>query len=107
MIQHNSVLNLTNEPMEVLMKHLNTTIFLFKDASYNYLLSGNKLILSPLGHRKVREYTLSDAEVSQIIDYYVTPMQELRNIHPYIVDFIDDLLDFEDDLIAYVDTLVK
>ena len=89
------------------MKHLNTTIFLFKDEHYNYLLSGNKLILCPLGHRKVREYTLSDDEVSQIIDYYVTPIQKLQNNHPYIVDFIDEILDYEDDLIAYVDTLVK
>lgn len=93
--------------MEVLMKHLNTTIFLFKDEHYNYLLSGNKLILCPLGHRKVREYTLTDSEVSQIMDYYVTPIQELQNNHLYIVDFIDEILDYEDDLIAYVDTLVK
>lgn len=93
--------------MEVLMKHLNTTIFLFKDEQFNYLLSGNKLILCSLRHRKVREYTLSDDEVSQIIDYYITPIQELRNSHPYIMDFIYEVLDYEDDMIAYIDTLVK
>lgn len=64
------------------MKRLNTnTIFLFKDEKYNYLLSDNKLLLCPLGHRKVREYLLSDSEASQIMDYYVTPIQELRISH--------------------------
>ncbi len=101
--------------MEVLMNHLNTTIFLCKDKFYKYLLSGNKLILCPLGHRKVREYILSNNEVNHIIDYYITPIQELQNNHPNIVDVIDEILDYEDDLSAYIyeildyrdDTLVK
>lgn len=98
--------------MEVLMKYLNTTIFLCKDKSYKYLLSGNKLILCPLGHGKVRECVLSDDEVSHIMDCYITPIQELQNKHPNLVDVIDDILDYEDDLRAYIiyevlDALVK
>lgn len=92
--------------MEVHMKHLNITYFLFKDEHYNYLLSGNKLKLNPLGHRRPKEYMLTDDEVSQMLDYYVIPLQELRNNYPYNEAVYLDILDYEDDLMAFVDHFV-
>ena len=92
--------------MEVLMKHLNTPIFLFKDEHYSYMLIGNKLKLDPLGRRKPKEYTLTNDEVSQMLDYYVLPLRKLRNDFPYNEAVYLDILDYEDDLMAFVDHFV-
>lgn len=99
--------------MEAYMKNLNLpiynnyNIFLFKDEYYNYLLRGNKLCLCPLGHRKSREYVLTDSELSQLVDYYVLPLKKLRNDFPYLVDIEDRILDIEDDMVAFLDSLIK
>lgn len=87
--------------------YTNYNVFLFKDEFYNYLLRGNKLCLCPLGHRKPREYKLTKDELSQLIDYYVLPLQKLRNEHPYVEGFINEALDTEDDMIAFIDMLIK
>lgn len=88
------------------MRILSITVFLFKDERYNYMLTGNKLLLCPLGHGKVREYTLSNSELSQLLDYYVIPLLELRNTHPYIEGFINEILDYEDDMMAFIGSLI-
>lgn len=87
--------------------YTNCNVFLFKDEYYNYLLRGNKLCLCPLGHRKSREYKLTKDELSQLVDYYVIPLQKLRNEHLYIEGFINKALDVEDDMIAFLDSIIK
>ena len=80
--------------------------FLFKDEYYNYCLIGRELVLRPLGHRKEKRYQLIDSELSQLIDYYVTPLKKLRNEHLYIEGFQMEILDVEDDMIAFIDSLI-
>lgn len=87
--------------------YTNYNVFLFKDEFYNYLLRGNKLCLCPLGHRKPKEYQLDESELAQLIDYYVLPLQKLRNEHLYVEGFINEALDVEDDMIAFIDMLIK
>lgn len=81
--------------------------FLFKDEYYNYFLQGRELVLFPLGKRKERRYQLTNDELSQLVDYYVLPLQKLRNEHLYIEGFINEALDIEDDMIAFIDMLIK
>lgn len=99
--------------MEAYMKNLNlpnvnTSLneFLFKDEYYNYCLIGRELVLRPLGHRKERRYQLNDSELSQLVDYYVTPLKKLRNEHLYIEGFQMEILDIEDDMMAFIDSLI-
>lgn len=80
--------------------------FLFKDEYYNYFLQGRELVLFPLGNRKERRYQLNDSELSQLVDYYVTPLKKLRNEHLYIEGFQMEILDIEDDMMAFIDSLI-
>lgn len=81
--------------------------FLFKDEYYNYFLQGRELVLFPLGKRKERRYQLTNDELSQLVDYYVLPLQKLRNEHLYVEGFINEALDVEDDMIAFLDSIIK
>lgn len=80
--------------------------FLFKDEYYNYFLQGRELVLFPLGKRKERRYQLTEDELSQLVDYYLLPLQKLRNEHPYIEGFYLEILDIEDDMMAFIDSLI-
>ena len=80
--------------------------FLFKDEYYNYFLQGRELVLFPLGKRKERRYQLTEDELSQLVDYYLLPLQKLRNEHPYIEGFYLEILDIEDVMMAFIDSLI-
>lgn len=81
--------------------------FLFKDEYYNYFLQGRELVLFPLGKRKERRYQLTNNELSQLVDYYVLPLQKLRNEHLYIEGFMNKVLDVEDNMMAFLDSIIK
>ena len=69
--------------LDVALIPTNLNKFLFKDEYYNYSLRGKELVLSPLGKRKERRYFLTDDEISQLMSYYVAPLEKLHNEYPY------------------------
>lgn len=93
--------------LDVVLIPTNLNKFLFKDEFYNYSLRGKELVLSPLGKRKERRYFLTDDEISQLMSYYVAPLEKLHNEYPYVVGIMDEILDIEDDMMAFVDSLIR